>query len=259
VGPSVTIGEERVDETERGCLLREQLSFLIELQKVETQQSRVNIKKKELPNRILKLEEALAAFNVRVEEDRKKLDELERKHREDEEKLKRGNEGLKKTKERLLEVKTNREYQAILKEIETIERKNSEIEDEIISLLEEIDGIKVVLKTKEKELETHKQQYEQGKKKIEEEMSSLDADLLACEQRIHDYRMRINDDLLKRYETIKAVNNGLAVVSVWKEVCDGCHMNIQPQLYNELQKFSALLSCPNCNRIIYWYNKGENG
>ena len=239
--------------------MREQLSFLIELQKVETEQSRINIKKKELPNRILKLEEVLKVFGMRVEEDRKKLDELNRKHREDEEKLKRGNESLKKTKERLLEVKTNREYQAILKEIETIERKNSEIEDEIISLLEEIDGIRVVLKTKEKEVETHKQQYEQGKKKIEEEMRSLDADLLACEQKIHDHRMWINDDLLKRYETIKAINNGVAVVSVWKEVCDGCHMNIQPQLYNELQKSSALLSCPNCNRIIYWYNKDKNG
>ena len=24
--------------------------------------------------------------------------------------------------------------------------------------------------------------------------------------------------------------------AVWKEICDGCHMNIPPQLYNELQK-----------------------
>jgi predicted nucleic acid-binding Zn-ribbon protein len=47
----------------------------------------------------------------------------------------------------------------------------------------------------------------------------------------------------------------LAVVSVWKEVCNGCHMNLPPQLYIELQKSFELHSCPNCNRIIYWYNQ----
>jgi len=239
--------------------LREQLSILIKLQKVETENNRINIKKRGLPHRVIELDEAVRAFNACVEKDRKKLDELNKKHREKEGKLKRGNEGLKKSKERLFAVKTNREYQAILKEIEMIEGKNSEIEDEIISLLEEIDGIMTILKTKEKELETQQQQYEQEKRKIEDEMLSLDSDLLVCEQKIHDLKGRINNNLLKKYETIKAINNGLAVVSVWKEICDGCHMNIPPQLYNELQKFSDLLFCPNCNRIIYWYNKNKNG
>ena len=239
--------------------MREQLSLLIGLQEVETKHRRINIKKKDLPNLIIKLDEALGAFRKRVEEDRKKLDELDKKHKEKEEKLKRGNENLKKTKGRLSEVKTNREYQAILKEIEIIEEKNSEIEDEIISLLEEVDRIGVTLKAENREFETHQQQYEQEKGRIEKEMHSLDAGVLICEEKIRDLRGRIDNDILKRYETIKAINNGLAVVSVWKEVCDGCHMNIPPQLYNELQKSSDLLSCPSCNRIIYWYDRGKNG
>ncbi|MDO8723581.1 MAG: C4-type zinc ribbon domain-containing protein [Syntrophales bacterium] len=239
--------------------MREQLLLLIELQKIETEISRTGIKKKELPNRKLKLEEALETFNSRVEEERKQLDELYRKHKENEEKLKRRNESLKKAKERLLSVKTNKEYHAILKEIEVIEEKNSRTEDEIISTLEEIDKVGVALKTKEEELETHRQQYEKENKKIEKEILSLDAALLACEKKNHNQKKLIHADLLKRYETIKARNNGLAVVPVWKEICDGCHMNIRPQLYNELQKSLALLSCPNCNRIIYWYNRDKDG
>jgi predicted nucleic acid-binding Zn-ribbon protein len=45
------------------------------------------------------------------------------------------------------------------------------------------------------------------------------------------------------------------VVAVWKEVCDGCHMSIPPQLYNELQKSNELITCPSCSRIIYWENR----
>jgi predicted nucleic acid-binding Zn-ribbon protein len=83
---------------ERGYLLLEQLSFLVELQKLETENNRINIKKKELPNLISGLEKALKEFTVRMEEESKKLDELHMEHRNNEEKLKRGNEILKKAK-----------------------------------------------------------------------------------------------------------------------------------------------------------------
>jgi len=65
----------------------------------------------------------------------------------------------------------------------------------------------------------------------------------------------MNGGLLEKYERIRNRNGGIGVVSVWKAVCNGCHMNIPPQLYNELQKSSELMICPNCNRIIYYQNK----
>ncbi|MEE9535799.1 MAG: C4-type zinc ribbon domain-containing protein, partial [Desulfobacterales bacterium] len=34
-------------------------------------------------------------------------------------------------------------------------------------------------------------------------------------------------------------------------VCQGCNVNIPPQLYNELQRFDTLMFCPHCQRIIY--------
>ena len=72
----------------------------------------------------------------------------------------------------------------------------------------------------------------------------------------HDViRGQINDDLLKKYDILREKRNGQAVVPAWKEVCNGCHMNIPPQMYNELQKPEILMLCPNCNRIIYWENK----
>jgi predicted nucleic acid-binding Zn-ribbon protein len=180
---------------------------------------------------------------------------LNKRHSEKEDKLKKGIENIKKTKDRQHEVKTNKEYQAILKEIETVEKKNSEIEDEIISVLEEIDNAQAVLKAKKRDYNTYKSQYEEEKKKIEEEISHLDVDLSDYQQKGNNIRKQIRSELLKKYETIKSARNSLAVVSVWREVCGGCYMNIPPQLYIELQRATDLISCPNCNRIIYWYNQ----
>ena len=238
--------------------MKKQLLLLVELQKLDLEVSRINLKKKELPDRISKMDEEYRSFLVGLETEKMKVDDLLKRHKEKEEKLKRGIENLKKTKDRLFEVKTNKEYQAILKEIEVIENKNSAIEDEIINALEELDKARDQLKTKENEHDTFKLQYEQDKKKMEDELQLLDAELATCQENINDCAKQIDHHLLRRYETIKGRRNGLAVVSVRKEVCDGCHMNIPPQLYIELQKSVELMSCPNCNRIIYWKNQDSN-
>lgn len=238
--------------------MKEQLSYLIKLQNLDLKIGEITTKKTELPENIAQMDEEFRTFSGSLEESRKNLDELNKHHSEKEDKLKRGIDALKKTKDRLSEVKTNKEYQAILKEIETIEKKNSEIEDEIIAALEELDQVKIVLKTKEKEFNVYKSQYEKEKKRIEEDISQLDVDFSNYQQKCGDLVTQIRSELHRRYETIKGARNGLAVVPVWKEVCGGCHMNLPPQLYIEIQKTMDLLTCPNCNRIIYWYDQGKN-
>jgi Zn-ribbon protein, possibly nucleic acid-binding len=232
--------------------LKEQISLLIKLQKNDSEIERIKINKEKLPERIISLDEEFRRVRSKVEEERKKFEKLKSLHGEEEEKLKRGIENLKKTKNKLLEVKTNKEYQAMLKEVEIAEGKNSEVEDRIIGVLEEIDNIKEELKIREEELSAYRLTYEKERHEVEEDMNSIDTELLACQKNIGDIREKIDADFLKKYEGIKGIRNGLAVVPVWNEVCGGCHMNIPPQMYNELQRSENLISCPNCNRIIYW-------
>jgi hypothetical protein len=241
----------------KGEILDKQLSYLIELQKLDLNIDKINVKKKELPEKIVEMDEEFRTCSTSLDESKNKFEELNKRHSEKEDKLRRGIDTLKKTKERLLEVKTNKEYQAILKEIETIENKNSENEDEIISALEELDHVRIELKTKEKDFDVYRSQYEKEKKKIEGEIRQLDIDLSEYMQISNELTRKIRKELLKKYETIKGKRNGRAVVFVWKEVCGGCHMNIPPQLYIELQRSTDLLYCPNCNRIIYWFNQDK--
>ena len=143
----------------------------------------------------------------------------------------------------------------MLKEIETFETKNSHVEDEIISLLEELDVFENEVKKKEGDLDVQRRRYEEEKAKMEEELDSIAKELDGCARKSEAIRKKIPVELLRKYEQIKTVMRGVAVVSVWKEVCGGCHMSIPPQLYNELQKSTVLITCPNCSRIMYWENK----
>jgi predicted nucleic acid-binding Zn-ribbon protein len=240
---------------ERGMRLREELEYLIELQKMESQAGRIQAKKKDLPVRMKTLEDEFKSFSAVVDTEREQLESLRKRRREKDVQLLAGQETLKRTRERLFEVKTNKEYQSMLKEIEAFETKNSRMEDEMISLLDELDRLEAALKTGEGELEAHGRRYEEEKARLEAELNSLAGELNVCVRKGSELKTEIPAEILRKYEQIKSVGRGVAVVAVWKEVCEGCHMSIPPQLYNELQKSIMLTTCPNCNRIIYWENR----
>ena len=232
--------------------MKEKLLLLIKLQECDSQLVKLSAKKKILPENIEKLDKEFSLFKEGIEKNKIKYDELKSRHTESENKIKKLNEGMVKTKERMLEVKNNKEYQAMLKEIEIAESSRGDIETEIISILEELDKLSVLVKKDEETLKQSKNKYEQEKKIMEDDLNTIDADVVNWEQKRIDLQKNVPDDLLARYEKIKKRNKGVGVISVWKAVCNGCHMNIPPQLYNELQKSDELLSCPNCNRIMYF-------
>ena len=68
---------------------------------------------------------------------------------------------------------------------------------------------------------------------------------------------QIEARLFKLYDTLKEKRRGVGVVNVKSETCQGCFLNIPPQMYIEVQKNNALIQCPNCNRILYWDGNGE--
>ncbi|MBN2179517.1 MAG: hypothetical protein JW743_08840 [Deltaproteobacteria bacterium] len=239
--------------------MKEQILLLIKLQDIDSEIKRLAARKGYLPEEKERLEEEKASFEQGIEEEKQRLDVLNQAHGDKEKELRGNIESATKTKGRLLEVKTNKEYEAMLKEIENINKKNSSIEDEIINLLEEIEKAGAKLKEREGERVEYIKHNERDITKIDKELESIDSLLEKMLAEDAQCREIINPDLLKRYDVIKEKRNGQAVVPVWKEVCGGCHMNIPPQLYIELQKYEKVRLCPNCNRIIYWEDKENNG
>jgi len=227
---------------------------LIALQKIDTETQKVLQSRKDLPLRLARLDTDFAAVREALEEERNRLEVKNQTHRELEEALKKGMEQLRKTRDRIHEVKSNKEYQAVLKEIETLEQKHGIVEDKIITILEEIDAMKTSLAIREGEFQASGRRYEEEREKLEKRIGSIESQLQERQRQGESMREKIPKNVLKRYDMTKNVNQGLAVVSAWKETCDGCHMSIPPQLYNELlEDTEELIMCPNCRRIIYWY------
>ncbi len=225
---------------------------MVELQNIDLEIDEFMRRKINLPEAIERLDEELKTVEQTLEEGGQRLERLKVDHKTQETALKNSIENARKTKGRLLEVKTNKEYEATLKEIDTVNERSSAIEDEIIHILEEIDRVSEDLRVKEKETNDCRFACEERKKRFEEELNSIDSALADVMKRRDNVRSRVQEQLLKKFDVIKHRKHGRAVVPARKEVCYGCHMNIPPQMYNELQKSDRLILCPHCERIIYW-------
>jgi predicted nucleic acid-binding Zn-ribbon protein len=89
-------------------------------------------------------------------------------------------------------------------------------------------------------------------------MVKVEQDIVRWHQAREEVLQELAPEHVERYNTLKKKRNGIAIVLVKNEGCQGCYVNIPPQMYNEVQKYKEIILCPNCNRILYWENKGAD-
>jgi hypothetical protein len=238
-------------------ILRKQLELLIKLQVCDLAILKDQRTQEEHPQRIKELEESLEKVKQELQEEVKQSEEMRSKKSGKEQELDDEEEKIRKAKEKLNAVKTNKEYQASLKEIERSEKQNVQLEEDILNIMEGDDKLKGKLKTME-------EQYTLASKQTEEEKQKLEEKLKECEKAI-DEQQKIKEEFvaqiesapLSLYQRIHKKRAGSTVVIVEDGYCRGCHMNIPPQLFNEIKKCQRIISCPHCNRILYWEKNHE--
>jgi len=237
--------------------LKEQLDLLWELQRIDLELRSIKDSQEGYPKEIKRLDEKQKIEKEKIQKDKEKIELLEKERRRKEGQLSIEQEKIKKTEGRMFEVKTNKEYQALLTEIETLKGANSREEEEILQLLDEMDELKKSLLKREKEIGATLAKIE-GEKKILQEKMGRDQEILKRQmERRESVTKQLESTLYKLYNTLKEKRKGVGVVSVKQETCQGCFVNVPPQMFIEVQKNNTLIRCPNCNRILYWEGNGE--
>lgn len=234
--------------------VKEQMALLVKLQEQDQTLDRLRRQIREGPQRIQQSEGQVETLEGNLETGRSRIQEIQKLQRQFEAEVEDGAGHVGKSKIRLLTIKSNKEYQAVLKEIEDSQRANAEKEDKILGCMEEVEGLNEELQHQEKELLAVRDAFEKEKRTIEAEVGQAEEQASEVEQLRRDTAQAMDPGLLARYEQIKARTGGRAVAYVENTTCSGCHLNIPPQMYNELQRRDSLKFCPNCDRIIYWKN-----
>ncbi len=233
--------------------IRHQISTLVKLQDVESNIHRIQQDLSLVEGRTAELDAQLNEFVSAVESGKAHIQELSKRIRTLESDLQMNQGRIEKSQEKLRSVKTNKEYQSGLKEIDDLGAIGSKIEEEILAGMEQVESVSASVKEHQARLDaqaglicSEKERVLQDAAQARSRLEGMKADAAALAE-------KVSVEALTLYRRVKAKKtNGVAICSVSALVCRGCHVNIPPQMYNELQRVDRLKNCPNCERIIYW-------
>lgn len=231
--------------------MREQIEILVKLQAIDSDIHQVNQRLGKVDGQKSRLDLELNGAKSSKESLQAEMDALNKSYRALESDTGLNVTKVAASKGKLSSVKTNKEYQSLLKEIDDIQTLNSKLEDRMLEILDQIDKLESQLAEKNRRFESAEKRVAEDKAEIEK-VAAADRETLAGLQ--DDFKAvmdSVSPDTLKVFQSVRNRVGNLTIAKVENAVCAGCHMNIPPQMYNELQRFEALMYCPHCQRLIY--------
>ncbi|MFA5043098.1 MAG: C4-type zinc ribbon domain-containing protein [Kiritimatiellia bacterium] len=159
---------------------------------------------------------------------------------------------IAKFREQQFQIKSNEEFKVLNREIAVLQENIRGLEDGEIELMETVEqtrqeenGLKAELLKAEGAVQGEFQRFDERFKNLEAEVQQLQLDrqgLVAG----------IPDDWLSRYNRVMENRKDVALVSVEKNACGGCHMKLPPHVLQDIKRADAIITCSFCGRLLYW-------
>lgn len=234
------------------------MKALIDLQSVDLDISALRKASEVHPKRVTVLEKELGQAESALEAERAKLADLERQKRQLEQNISDEKDKVKKWEGRLAEQRSTREYAALAREIDIAKKANQTMAEALVELSKAVSVAREGVKSKELEFLGHQEEISTEIASLKQKMAETDTQVAELGRKRSGYTGAVEKQLLGRYDAVRKKRMP-ALVSVQGGTCQGCNMNVPPQLYNTLLTTKGLDVCPSCHRIIYAADATEAG
>jgi hypothetical protein len=229
-----------------------QIEQLILLQQVDDEIIQLQKVLDDAPKKVSAIEERLEVQKNQQNELLDKINMLQQQQARLNQEIDDDNAKIKKSKNKLMMVENSREYHAMMREMDNLEKTNRMREEEKLALEEDLSMQNKILESVESEIERMESELNEMQQNLKVQMDESRQRLEELEHKRETAKQDIPKPILGRYEFIRSRLNNPVIVSVEEGICTGCHISIPPQVFIELQKGEQIMSCPNCQRLIFW-------
>jgi predicted nucleic acid-binding Zn-ribbon protein len=232
--------------------MADQIETLKQLQTIDGEIFRLRKQEAEKPRELEQVAARVTAAAAQLKDAEARLKVLQLAQKEKDIELQTREAHVKKLQGQLFQVKTNREYTAMQHEIDTLKADNSLLEEAMLKLFDDLD-----LATKERQQEHQRLALEEERlrnerARIERALTEIREKLDQLERQRQSVTPEIPPKTLTAYERVLELREGLALVPLVDNSCGGCYRRLPPQVINEVFLKAKLVSCEQCNRILYF-------
>ncbi len=157
-------------------------------------------------------------------------------------------------------ITTQREYEALDKEIRDAGEREQAIRKDLQKEERTFQDLDEELKREEALIKQQEEELGDRKQKLAAEIDVYKKELDSLKKAEDEVSPGINPETKFKLERIIKSKQGVGIVAIHGNVCNGCHMILPAQFANEVRVGDKIVYCPYCSRILYYVENptGEN-
>ena len=228
------------------------ITHLVELQDIDSQLDDLNGLLGDLPKMVEELNEQESRLLSKIEEDKKRLKEINLSIKKSETTNSEIQEKINKLTDQLFLVTNNKQYDALTNEIEHFKEQKDKNDSHIISSMDEKEILEKSINENDTSLEDLKTDLSIRRKKLETALSETSEEKDALEKSREEQISKIDSSTIQIYTKVISARSGVAVVSLSGDACGGCGAALPIQMASEIRAAAAHTHrCDNCGRFVY--------
>ena len=228
------------------------ITHLVELQDIDSQLDDLNGLLGDLPKMVEELNEQESRLLSKIEEDKKRLKEINLSLKKSETANSEIQEKINKLTDQLFLVTNNKQYDALTNEIDHFKEQKDENDSHIILSMDEKEILEKSISENETSLEDLKTNLGIRRKKLETALSETSEEKDALEKSREEQISKIDSSTIQIYTKVISARSGVAVVSLSGDACGGCGAALPIQMASEIRAAAAHTHrCDNCGRFVY--------
>lgn len=231
--------------------IEQKLKALYKLQIIDTQISKLQAIRGELPNEVADLEDDIAGMETRLANMANEVKAIEDSISQNKTRIIDAKALAKKYEKQLEGVKNNREYDALNKEIEIQGLEQQAADKRIKNANFDAEQKKNNISALDLELVGRKQDLKNKKGELESIISDTEKEEALLNKDREKAVVVADDRLVTSYNRIrKSMKNGMGVAVIMRESCGGCFAGIPPQRQADIKLRKKIIVCENCGRVL---------
>jgi uncharacterized protein len=221
------------------------------LQELDLKIDSLKKRKDGLPIAMKALDDAFTRLQHQVDAKKNAIGEIEKTQRQTQAAMDLNKDRLTRATSKLESVQNSQEFQAANKEIDQLKKLNSSLEEQIKKSKEDIESGNKDLTALDAQYAKVKGERDAQSAVLSGQSGQLDEEIAAFNVERKKYTTTIDSRVLAQYDRVRGARGGVAFVPAVGGRCSGCNMMVPPQLFNEIQRATAIQACPSCHRILF--------
>ena len=233
--------------------MKAELAQLIALQNADTNIKRLQTEIESIPLRRAEIEKEFdqRAFEIRALEERRNLAFHERARLEKE--IFDQKQRAERADRNLMAAKKPDEYTAAIREADAARKQISAFETQELEQMEVFDQAEKELKERAPEIERLGADMEERFKAFDEQARIQEQQLEGARAERERLMMELPKATSALYKRIASrIRDGVALAEARNGACMACFMSLRPQIMADVRRGEEIITCDNCNRILYY-------